>query len=101
MSTKSSTECDSPELFSNLTSEQQKILLIWIDENLAPIQSFNDRHTSYGLKHIFGESQNGFYIYNGAFKGAMLKSGYHVQDETALNWVFNISQKSKAFQSHH
>jgi hypothetical protein len=86
-----------PEAFDYLTPGQQKHLIDWIKENLQPRNTFNARYTSYGLKHIF-ESNGGFYIGNGAFKGAMLKCGFRVKDPSALNWVFNVSEKSKAFQ---
>lgn len=86
-----------PEAFDYLTPGEQKHLTDWIKENLQPIKTFNLRHTSYGLKHVF-ERNGGFYIGNGAFKGAMLKCGFRVKDRSALNWVFNVSEKSKAFQ---
>jgi len=86
-----------PEAFDYLTPGQQDHLTRWIKENFDPIKTFNTRHTSYGLKHIF-ERNGGFYVSNGAFKGAMLKCGFKVKDKSALNWVFNISERSKAFQ---
>lgn len=86
-----------PEAFRYLTPGEQSRLKDWIKENLQPIQSINERHTSYGLKHRF-ENQDGFYISNGAFKGAMLACGYRVSDKSELNWRFNISQKSKTFK---
>ncbi|MEK4148958.1 hypothetical protein NST02_18005 [Robertmurraya sp. FSL W8-0741] len=82
-----------PEAFDYLTPGEQQQLIKWIESNFEPIKSFNERRTSYGLKHIF-ESNGGFYIGNGAFKGAMLKCGYKVKDKTALNWIFNVSEKS-------
>lgn len=85
-----------PECFYDLSLEQQQILLEWIAVNFLPRESFNTSKTSYGLKHIFERTPNGFYIYNGAFKGAMLKCGYRVKDTKELNWCFNISQKSPA-----
>lgn len=36
-----------------LTKREHDILYDWITFNLIPIKSFNDRKTSYGLKHIF------------------------------------------------
>ncbi|NRS51002.1 hypothetical protein [Brevibacillus sp. HB2.2] len=86
-----------PEAFDYLTLGQQSHLTDWIKANLDPIESFNTRHTSYGLKHIF-EKTGGYYVGNGAFKGAMLKCGFKVKDKAAINWVFNISEKSKALQ---
>lgn len=85
-------EADFPEQFDKLPEERQQFLLNWIEENLIPIQSFNPNHTSYGLKHLISDGAE--YFTNGEFKGAMLKSGYKVQNESELNWVFNISEKS-------
>ncbi|AUJ26584.1 hypothetical protein [Virgibacillus dokdonensis] len=82
-----------PEAFDDLTSKEQKHLTDWIKNNIAPIKSFNTRQTSYGLKHRF-EDDGGFYIGNGAFKGAMLACGFKVKDKSAKNWVFNVSEKS-------
>lgn len=82
-----------PEAFDFLTPGEQQHLVDWIESNLIPIQTFNDRHSSYGLKHLF-ERNGGFYIGNGAFKGAMLRCGYKVKDKSALNWTFNVSEKS-------
>ena len=88
-----------PEAFDYLTPGEQQHLTNWIKANFEPIKTFNDRHTSYGLKHIF-ERKGGFYIGNGAFKGAMLDCCYKVKDKAALNWVFNLSEKSvKAIRS--
>lgn len=87
-----------PEAFDYLTPGEKNHLTKWIKDNLQPIKSFNNRHTSYGLKHRF-ENQGGFYIGNGAFKGAMLDCGFKVKGREELNWQFNISQKSKALQN--
>lgn len=88
-----------PEAFDYLTPGEQQRLIDWINRNLQPIKTFNTRRSSYGLKHIF-ESHGGFYVGNGAFKGAMIKCGYKVKDKNQLNWVFNVSEKSiKVLQS--
>lgn len=42
----------------------------------------------------FEESEDGFYITNGQFKGAMILSGYSVNDPDELNWTFNVSELS-------
>ncbi len=81
-----------------LTEQEHLILLDWIKNNLIPIQSFNDVKTSYGLKHLFENSEKGFYIDNDCFKSAMLECGFRVKNERDLNWVFNISQKSHALK---
>ena len=89
-------ENDYPEQFDGLSDEHREFLLNWIDKNLLSRQSFNESHTSYGLKQWI--SEDGEYFTNGEFKGAMLKSGYKVQDKSALNWVFNVSEKSPIIQ---
>lgn len=92
------TKDDYPEKFDELPQKRQDALLGWIESNLVPIQGFNTRHTSYGLKHLvhLGNSEDSYYT-NGEFKGAMLKAGYRAQNPAELNWVFNISQRSPAF----
>lgn len=83
-----------PEDFELLTSQEKEQLVNWIRTNLVPTQTFNPKHTSYGLKHYFENSPGGFYISNGAFKGAMLACGFKVKDTSQLNWIFNVSEKS-------
>ncbi len=85
-----------PEAFDYLTPGEQQRLVNWIEANFDAIKTFNQRHTSYGMKHIF-EANGGFYISNGAFKGAMLKCGFKVKDKAELNWTFNVSEKSAGF----
>lgn len=74
---------DPPSEFEELNADQKRILLNWCDL-ITPIQSFNQKHTSYGLKHIFSNSLDGFYITNGQFKGAMLKLGFKVKRRHAI-----------------
>lgn len=54
-----------------LTKREHDILYDWITFNLIPIKSFNDRKTSYGLKHIFEADECGFYVTNDDFKEVM------------------------------
>lgn len=85
---------DSPRLFnSELSKEEQTIVLSWC-KKLQTIKSINQDCTSYGLKHTFEYSKDGFSISNGAFKGAMLLCGFYIKDPYELNWHFNISKKS-------
>ena len=92
------TEQDYPELFDALPQERQELLLGWIYNNLTPSKSFNHMHTSYGMKaYVCDENGNRVFTFNGEFKGAMLKAGFKVQDPDALNWVFNVSEKSALF----
>ena len=109
------TGCNNPENFYLLSTNQQKILLDYIQNCFTPIETFNSRHTSYGLKHCIQNEyvccRDGFrsniyehyykedwsdYFTNGEFKGAMLEMGYKVKDRSELNWVFNVSEKSPA-----
>src|SRR5438094_10451458 len=41
-----------------------------------------------GMQHALEEWPGGFYVTNGAFKGAMLAAGFRPEDERALNWHF-------------
>lgn len=84
---------DSPIAFLDLSKTKQLILLEWC-ESLNKIESINSRNTSYGMKHIFARDEYGFYICNGAFKGAMLVAGFSISDVKDLNWQFNVSEKS-------
>lgn len=89
-------DLDYPERFDELPEERQKFLLNWIDRNILPRKTFNETHTSYGLKQWISEDNE--YFTNGEFKGAMLKSGYNVRDKSVQNWVFNVSEKSPIIQ---
>lgn len=87
-------ELDMPERYESLSESEKEVLQHWITENLEPTDRMNKRSSSYGMKHFFEKSENGFYITNGAFKGAMLVAGYRVDDRDEKNWSFNVSQKS-------
>lgn len=88
-------EIDMPTEYEKLTVEERDVLQGWIRDNLKPIQSMNRNCTSYSLKHFFEDSDDGFYTTNGMFKGAMLEAGFYTKDDnTVLNWSFNVSQKS-------
>lgn len=84
--------------FNSLTDSQKEILLDWCDL-IGKATNINKKHSSYGLKHIFEKSKNGFYITNGMFKGAMLKLEYKYElcHPTSPNWHFNISEKGIKF----
>lgn len=86
-------EFDSPLAFLDLDECKQSALYEWCN-SIEKVQNINKHHTSYGLKHIFARAGKDLYVYNGAFKGAMLLAGFKVADETELNWHFNISEKS-------
>lgn len=84
---------DSDE-FEKLSPRQQKVLLSWC-EQFTKIKAINSKRSSYGMKHIFESSKDGFYVTNGQFKGAMLKAGFKYKSQPYNpNWHFNISEKS-------
>lgn len=89
-----------PERFDDMPPEKQEALLDWIEYNLIPYDKFNLKYSSYQLRGFFERTPGGFYVCNGAFKGAMLKLGFRVKDKKEVNWDFNISPKSPLFFWH-
>ncbi len=77
-----------PEDHDALTHKEQAALGVWIAANMRPSRTPDPYRTSYGIKHRFEESEGGFYLSNGQFKGAMLVAGYEPVDATELNWRF-------------
>lgn len=81
--------------FDKLYPEQQIQLVTWCEKSLIQIKNITNCRSSYGLKHDFEYSTDGFYISNGAFKGAMIKAGFKYKEYIGSpNWHFNISKKS-------
>jgi hypothetical protein len=78
-----------PRCFDDLSAEQQAVLIGWIGDVLVPAQRVFHR-TSYGMKHDFEQERDGFYVKNGAFKGAMLAAGLRPVDANELNWRFRV-----------
>lgn len=78
-----------PAAFQRLTPQEQSALVDWIRAVLAPAKTVF-RRTSYGMKHDFEREPDGFYIYNGAFKGAMLAAGFDPVEASELNWRFRV-----------
>lgn len=82
--------------FKELTKSQQKQLILFC-LNFKPIKTINTRSSSYGLKHIFERSYNGFYITNNQFKHAMKLCGYRAVTFDycePINEFYNISSIS-------
>jgi uncharacterized protein YozE (UPF0346 family) len=83
---------DSPECYKDLKENEKEALEKWIKVKFEEgIRTYKKR-SSYGLKHDF-QSETGIYVYNGAFKGAMIKSGFKAVDDTELNWYFKIKER--------
>jgi hypothetical protein len=78
-----------PAGFQKLKPKEQAALVDWIRAVLVPAKTVF-RRNSYGMKHDFDHEPDGFYVYNGAFKGAMLAAGFHPVDENDLNWRFRV-----------
>jgi len=78
-----------PERFRQLDPAQQAALVNWVRDVLMPAKTVF-RRSSYGMKHDFARDRDGFYIWNGAFKGAMLAAGYRPVDADELNWRFRV-----------
>jgi hypothetical protein len=95
MSANQPSKFDMPEEYERLTSEERGILLDWIDQKITPAKSVYKWATSYGLKHQFEVSSEGFYITNGQFKGAMLAAGYQPSSPYKNNWHFRIRLRKR------
>ena len=89
---------DQPEHLHQLSGREQQVLTDWCKDNFISRKTPTPQHSSYGLKHRFEAAENGFYITNGQFKGAMLKAGFKPVDRRVLNWIYCISTKSPALQ---
>ena len=85
---------DSPEIYEELRNEVKESLANWIAKHITLRKTPNYWHSSYGLKHHF-ERDTGIYVYNGAFKGAMIVAGYAAVDKKKQNWNYKITYHIK------
>ena len=77
-----------------LSEEERERLNKFILENFTKIKNINDKHTSYGLKHLCSRKL-GFYMSNADFKKSMTVCGFKNDGVKGdINWSFNISEKS-------
>lgn len=83
-------------LLLDLPEEDQVKVLNWIRNSIVPRISVNEKHTSYGIKHIMS-SQTGVYVSNNQFKDAMAQCGYLPADHREQNWHYCISENSPCF----
>ena len=92
---------NNPTAFDKMPTYKQKRLCNWIRRNLLPIKTFNYSRTSHDLMLLYeeqtGRDENNC-ITIGEFKGAMLKAGFRVKNETSAKWIFNVSENSPAFK---
>lgn len=84
-------------LLTDLSKEEQQVVLDWIKDNIKPRKSVLHGRSSYGIKHV-QQNDTGIYLTNNQFKHAMLLAGYKPYDEHMLNWIYCISKKSKCFE---
>lgn len=70
-----------------LTEEQKRVLMRWIDENLQIINTINKKNTVFELIDVFNRTVNpDFQVSADQFSSALLESGFRVE-----NWRFNVS----------
>lgn len=94
-------EIDSPKEFTKLSNNEKIDIIAWLTGTFKPTKSNNySKSSSYAIKHIFENSILGFYVCNGAFKGAMLIAGYKPVEKylNSKNWLFHVSNKSVSEQ---
>lgn len=81
-------DADLPSQFDLLTQAEQAAVQQWLIERFEPAARkprFVSTWSSYGIKHRFG-SNGGFYLTNGAMKGALLHAGFVPVDAGKRNW---------------
>lgn len=91
---KTANQIDHPSEYEKLFTDQQATLQLWISQNIVPFkQKAFSGPTSYWLKHYFEYSAGGFYISNGAMKGAMAAAGFEPKDDSHKNWTYQLSAR--------
>ena len=83
--------------FCELTAEEQKKALTWIQYNLIPAKTPLSGHTSYGMKHVL-EERTKIYLTNNQMKELMLLCGFFPTDPDELNWSFYVQKSSPMFK---
>ena len=83
-------------LLTDLTKEEQEIVLNWIRDNIRATKTPLKSRSSYGIKHLMTDDTK-IYVTNNQFKHAMLLCGYEPVEDYKLNWCYRISRKSPAF----
>lgn len=80
--------------FKDLNPEEQRLLLEWIRKYFYPRRSTTTRVvTAYGLKHMFGRSEFGFYVFSREMAEAMEKAGFQSDRTKWGDWRFNIARE--------
>ena len=81
---------NAPEDYNNMNADEKAKLDRWIKEKFVPAKS--KKMDSYYLKHVM-EHENGLYVTNGQFKGAMQAAGYKAYDIGNINWDYKVKFK--------
>ncbi len=78
--------------FEGLHPEEQRLLIEWIQKYFHPSRHsvMNRFCTAYGLKHMFGNSEFGFYVFSREFAEAMEKAGFQTEQTPWGDWWFNV-----------
>jgi hypothetical protein len=81
---------DPPGEYHTLMADSRAELLLWIWRNLKPtkVKVCPSLPTASSMTSRDG----GFYVSNGAFKGAMLEAGYEPVDLRERNWRFRCTR---------
>jgi len=87
-------DCNSIEGFNKLDDKSKKSLVEWCKKTFLKSKKKNNSFSSYELKHLFEKDEDGFYVTNGQFKGAMKEAGFDTYNTTRINWYFNIDHNS-------
>ena len=82
---------DSPEMFKELDEDDRVKLLAWI-RGKYEIGDEAFEKTTYGLKHDF-QRETGIFVFNGAFKGALVHLNFEPVDPLEQNWHFKMRVK--------
>lgn len=81
-----------PSCYEQLEPREKEVLDKWVRRKFEKSKRTYTDRSSYGLKHDF-KRETGIYVYNGAFKGAMIEAGFEAKDETKLNWHFKVKER--------
>lgn len=90
--------------FSDLTEEQQGILLQWIKSNFvnAPRADGATFLTTYSIKQSFTDSGRGpFFVYDNQMKEAFWKLGFRPVSAEEFHWSIKLSPKSPYLKEWH
>lgn len=82
---------NNPNDFYNLSPEERKSLIKWITHKLGRSDQVYKKASSFYFKDCFENADNGFFVTNGQFKGALLEAEYRIDDKKKMNWHANFS----------